>query len=341
MRLKPDEIWEQAKNPLNWPAWLKEFGISQFSQLGAWLTTKLIIWLIENKLKPGEGLYRWTDLSEKWPASATETLKPVTFESFQEDMPVLLFIHGTASNTQGSFGAFSTDDASSDWQTLKGYFKEHIYAFEHRTMSLSPIENALSLARVLPKRARLHIVSHSRGGQVADLLCLRDVAPERLGSYSRSGRDLASGDESDREQLNQADHIERAPLNKLIAVLREKQFDVKRLIRVASPSRGTLLASENLDQFLSILTNLIGLIPVVGQSPVYQVIKWMTLDVAKNRMKPEFVPGIEAMIPTSPLVGLLNHPDTTAKGELAVVAGDIEGGNLLKRLGVFVTDTFL
>ena len=56
LRLKPDAIWEEAKNPKNWPDWLRGLGIKQFSELGSWLTTKLIIWLIENKLKPEEGL---------------------------------------------------------------------------------------------------------------------------------------------------------------------------------------------------------------------------------------------------------------------------------------------
>lgn len=38
LRLKRDGIWEQAKDPTQWPNWLKRQGITTFEQLGAWLT---------------------------------------------------------------------------------------------------------------------------------------------------------------------------------------------------------------------------------------------------------------------------------------------------------------
>jgi hypothetical protein len=47
------------------------------------------------------------------------------------------------------------------------------------------------------------------------------------------------------------------------------------------------------------------------------------------------------MLPTSPLVALLNSVERPAPADLAVVAGDIEGGGWLKRLGVFVSDSFI
>jgi hypothetical protein len=66
----------------------------------------------------------------------------------------------------------------------------------------------------------------------------------------------------------------------------------------------------------------------------------VTLEVVKQRMQPSVIPGIEAMIPESPLVALLNNA-RKATGALGVIAGDIEGGNWLKQLGVFVTDRFI
>jgi hypothetical protein len=50
------------------------------------------------------------------------------------------------------------------------------------------------------------------------------------------------------------------------------------------------------------------------------------------------VPGIEAMMPQAPLVALLNNVKTPAGGDIGVVAGDISGGNWLKRFGVFASD---
>ena len=126
----------------------------------------------------------------------------------------------------------------------------------------------------------------------------------------------------------------------LRALLAARQLRVMRYARVACPSRGTLLASDNLDEFLSVLTNLIGLIPGLGTSAIYQVVKRVTLEVVRSRMQPALIPGIEAMVPESPLVALLNNARKAA-GALGVIAGDIEGGNWLKQLGVFVTDRFV
>ncbi len=324
LRLKQDEIWEQAKDPSQWPDWLKQKGVKNFDALGSWLTAKLIIWLIERKIKPDEGLYRWAKAS----GSRGAGLQPPG--EILADQPILLFIHGTASNTEGSFGALRTEEAAAEWEALSQAFGDRIFAFEHRTMSRSPIDNALVLAKALPRGARLTLVSHSRGGQVADLLCLKQIAPAQLARFRRAGEASEEADEHDREQLQE-----------LAAVLKEKAFTIRRLLRVACPAQGTLLASENLDRFLSVVTSLLGLIPGLGQSPLYQAVKRITLETAKCRWNPSVIPGIEAMIPSAPLVALLNGPDAKAMGELGVIAGDIEGGSWFKRLGVFITDRFI
>lgn len=324
LRLKRDEVWEQAKDHKQWPDWVKKYGVTKFEALGAWLTAKLIIWFIERKIRPEEGLYGW---AKPLAGKDTSLIAPTSIPS---DKPLLLFIHGTASNTQGSFGALHSDDASSEWEVLKKAFGEHIYAFEHRTMSQSPIDNALVLANALPEGARLSVVTHSRGGQVADLLCLKELSSAQVLRFRRKGDESIEADQHDQRQLTE-----------LAKVLRRKKFQIGRVIRVACPAQGTVLASENLDRFLSVLTSLIGLIPLVGQSPIYQVAKRITLEVAKSRWNPSVIPGIESMVPKSPLVALLNAPDVQGGGDLGVIAGDIEGGSWFKRLGVFITDTVI
>lgn len=324
LRLKKDDIWEEAKDPKNWPAWLKQQGATSFDQLAPRLVAHLIVWRIESKLRPEEGLYRW----ERTSAGGDASLLPAG--TIPAEKPLLVFIHGTASNTAGSFGALHGEDAGAEWDQLVETFGDRIFAFEHRTMSRSPIDNAIVLANALPNGAQLSLVSHSRGGQVADLLCLANLPKTVCDRYRRRDADYADADAYDRQQLEV-----------LRGLLTKKAFRIQRLIRVASPSQGTLLASENLDRFLSVVTSLIGLIPVVGQSPVYQVIKRITLETAKQRWNPEQIPGLEAMIPSSPLVALLNDPDTKAAGELGVIAGDIEGSNWFKRLGIFLSDTFI
>jgi hypothetical protein len=55
-------------------------------------------------------------------------------------------MHGTGSSTLGSFGDLQVDERDL-WSVLERHFTAGIYAFEHRTLSESPIENALSCSR--------------------------------------------------------------------------------------------------------------------------------------------------------------------------------------------------
>src|SRR5262249_22962351 len=106
-------------------------------------------------------------------------------------------------------------------------------------------------------------------------------------------------------------------------------------------AQGTLLASCHLDAFLSALLHLIGMVPALAVSPVYAVVKRVLLQIVKNRTDPHLVPGIEAMLPDSPLTALVGRAKPQEQAKIAVVAGDIEGGGVLKRLGVFLTDLLL
>ncbi|MEO7150179.1 MAG: hypothetical protein ABIX46_00485, partial [Burkholderiaceae bacterium] len=219
-----------------------------------------------------------------------------------------------------------------------------VYAFEHRTLSESPIENALALARALPEGARISLVSHSRGGLVGDLMCLDDF--DALIDDYRA--DLpGTGDTDPAEatrvaaELTDAHHQQRALLRELAAELRSKRFAVQRYVRVASPAQGTRLASGNFDLFLSGLLTLIGQVPVFFGSPIYSAFKRVVIEIAKNRTNAHLVPGIEAMLPDSPMARLLRGAKVRDGIAMAVIAGDIEGGNLLKRLGVLLTDFLL
>ena len=328
LKLKKDKITDLVSNPAQWPTDLTDLanklGINLATELPAWFATKVLIRMIEDRLKPGPGLYTWEDATRQPPS---ETTTPVGLNDADVDKPILVFIHGTASSTRGSFGAFLNQEAQPQWQALHELFGDRIYAFEHRTLSDSPIDNAIDLLRALPRNARVSLVSHSRGGLVGDLVSLTSISTELLARFNRNDPELEQADAHDRKQLEL--------LSGLIA---EKQLRVERFVRCASPSRGTLLAGENIDIVLSVLTNLVGLIPGVGGTPLYEVTKRIALEIIRGRKKPSLVPGIEAMIPKSPLVALLNNLSAPAAGAMGVIAGDIEGGNWLKRLGVFAND---
>ncbi len=329
LRLGRDAIAADLDDPSLQEEFVREAGLDTGTRIASWLLTKFLAWLIERRLRPAEGLYAWQAAVEPREVGA-EDPRPASLDGVDPRTPILLFIHGTASNTRGSFGAFLTADGAQDWRAVTTLFGRHIYAFEHRTLSRSPIENALALARALPQGARLSLVTHSRGGLVGDLLCLGGLSAAQIDGFVRQGDGLA-----------EADAFDRARLRELADVLAARQFRVERYLRCASPSRGTLLASENLDEFLSILTNLVGLVPALASSPVYDVVTRVTLEAVRRRWEPDVLPGIEAMTPASPLVRLLNGPDAVAAGRLGIVAGDIEGGHLFRRIGAFITDRFI
>jgi len=330
LRLKADAITEEMKDPRNWPELIRKLGRGELERLGSWASAKLLMHLIEKRLTPAPGLYRWAGAEAAGPANL-EGATPVDPTQLPADTPMLVFIHGTGSRTTGSFGAFADPAARMHWQALRARFGPHIYAFEHRSMSDSPVDNAIDLLEALPAGGQLCLITHSRGGLIGDLLCLTGLTDGQIARFVEQ-----------RERAGHADAAvhDRGQLQRLAKLLTAKKPRVLGYARVAAPARGTLLASENIDDFLSILTNLLGLVPGLGTSITYQVLKRVTLEVVKRRLQPALVPGIEAMVPESPLIALLN---TSAKSadRLGVVAGDIEGGGWLKRLGVFVTDRFI
>ncbi len=240
-----------------------------------------------------------------------------------DDEPLLLFIHGTFSSTLGSFGELFR--APGPAATLQTDYPGRIYGFEHRTLTESPVANALALVKWLPENARLHLVSHSRGGLVADLLCLTPLV--------------------DQQGLLSDDYLKRLPaddqrdLPKLVEALRDKRPRVERFVRVASPSRGTTLASGRLDRWLSVMSHLISKVPVLG-STVGDAVQDLILAMVKERTDPETLPGLAAMMPSAPLVSFLNRPDLAIPEPLAVISGDIQEQGLWARLKLVIPDLF-
>ncbi len=260
--------------------------------------------------------------------------------------PVLIFLHGTASSTKGSFvKLWENDEAQEARMDLQEKYGERIYAFEHRSLSQSPIQNALALAKLLPERAELHLVSHSRGGLVGELLCLaerektNDPLKTDLQELFRFDRTIALQlglkpldpvFDMDREKAYQKD---REMLEELRDVLDNKQIRVGRFVRVACPARGTTLASGRLDRWLSVLDF------ISGQGFFGDAVEFL-LAVVKERTDPRTLPGLEAMMPGSALTRLLNQPNLQTEADLSVISGDIEGDTLWGQVKLLATDWF-
>ena len=255
----------------------------------------------------------------------TFALGPLGKARIPTDTPILLFIHGTASNTEGSFGGLWAEANQKIRRAIFQQYHDQIYAFEHRTLSESPLENAVEILQTVSKGAKLHLVTHSRGGLVGELIC----------------RGTVPFDDQDRKLFEAAGHeTGRKALEELNRLLKGTKPQVGRFIRVACPAKGTSLASERLDRWLSIIVNLVGRIPGLAKNPVYELLTDFMLAVVKEGTKPDAIPGLEAMMPTSALIRLLNRPGVTVDADLSVIAGDVEGTSLLGRLKYLIPDIY-
>src|SRR5690606_35304133 len=200
-----------------------------------------------------------------------------------------------------------------------------------RTLSVSPIENAVDLVKALPERATVHLLSHSRGGLIGELVC-RGNTP--TGEAAFTDEDLAifarAADESQGEP-KRALEAQGRHLKDLDAALRKKKIRVERFLRVGCPARGTTLASGRLDRWLSVGFNVLRHIAEVNPiaSTIADVYVELVAAVVKKRLDPSALPGLHAQTPTSPLIGLLNGPGVQSTADLSVIAGDLVGRGFL------------
>jgi triacylglycerol esterase/lipase EstA (alpha/beta hydrolase family) len=235
------------------------------------------------------------------------------------DARSLVLIHGTFSETTGTFGKLWTDHP----QLVRSLFKtygDRVYALDHPTLGASPIANALTLAEALPQGARLHLLTHSRGGLVAEVLARVAANPtDRFAPF------LAKGHAAQRKELQQ-----------LATIVAAKRIRVDRVVRVACPARGTLLASKRLDAYVSVVKWALELAGL----PVVPEFMGFLGEVARRRADPESLPGLAAQIPDSPLVQWLHTVDTPIDGDLRVVAGDLQGDSVVTWVKTLLADAF-
>ncbi|MEO8836359.1 MAG: hypothetical protein ABI364_06435, partial [Caldimonas sp.] len=236
--------------------------------------------------------------------------------------PMLVFVHGTFSDTVGTFSKLWTVHNATVRQLFASY-DDRVYGLDHPTLGASPIANALTFVRAMPSGARVHLVTHSRGGLVAEVLA-RACGGGALGDDVLA---LFAGDAY-------AEH--RSDLRALVKEAQAKSLRIERVVRVACPARGTLLASKRLDAYLSILNWCLELasIPVVPE-----VVDFLH-EVARRRADPAEMPGLEAMTPESPVVSWLNGATDPIPGELRVIAGDMEGDSIGSWVKTLLSDAF-
>jgi tetratricopeptide (TPR) repeat protein/pimeloyl-ACP methyl ester carboxylesterase len=236
--------------------------------------------------------------------------------------PILVLIHGCFSTTSRTFHDLWTEHP----QLLRSLFEHyggHVYALDHATMGVSPISNAVMLAEALPKNARVHLLTHSRGGLVAEVLARVCANPDLTGADVEFFEDDGAKDEL-------------RDLKRLAKVVSSNKPLLERVVRVACPARGTLWASKRLDAYLSVFKWSLELAGI----PVAPALVDFLSQVAQRRADWKIMPGLAAQIPDSPLVKWLHAVDEAIPGELRVVAGDAEGDSVLSWTKTLLADSF-
>jgi CHAT domain-containing protein/pimeloyl-ACP methyl ester carboxylesterase len=257
------------------------------------------------------------------------------FDEVQEvalGQPYLLFLHGTASSTAGSFGGLQDSEL---WSYLRTNYGAGILAFQHESLTKSPLQNTLELIQALPTNCVLHLVSHSRGGLIGELLarfCNGDGA--NLGF-----------DHSEKEYLAKArfpDDQDLIHIQQISAELANRRIAVRKFVRVACPAGGTILASERLERFFNISLNLLGYATGLAANPIYGAFKDLISAILGSKDDVEVLPGLEAMNPASPFIKVLNNPITTVQldSPLVVISGNCTVKPGLKALLVLVSKLF-
>lgn len=234
------------------------------------------------------------------------------------DRPLLVLVHGTFSNSAAAFAKLWTAHPQRV-AVLFAHYRERVYGFDHPTLQASPVANALALARTLPRNATLHLLTHSRGGLVAEVLARVAARP------ALDGEDLRAFTAEDRRDLQQ-----------LGALLRERALRVERIVRVACPARGTLLASGRLDAYLSLVKWTLELAGV----PVLPELVELLCAVAQRRTDPKVLPGLAAQLPGSALIQWLHAAPEPLPGQLRVLAGDAQGDSVGSWLKTLAADSF-
>lgn len=244
--------------------------------------------------------------------------------------PWLLFLHGTASSSFGSFGELAGTPL---WDYIHTQYPGQVLAFQHATLTQSPLQNVEKLLNQLPQQASLHLISHSRGGFIGDILC-----------RFCNGSDLSKGFDVNEINLlkKQNRHSDIQQIETINAIISSKKISIEKFIRVACPAAGTTLASGRLDHFFNISMNLLGLATGAAANPLFISFRALASAVVNCKNDTSTLPGLEAMDPDSPFIKVLNNPigKVVLDNPLAIISGNCKTKFNLKALLILASRIF-
>lgn len=196
----------------------------------------------------------------------------------------LLFIHGTFSRAASAF--YELEPAFID--ELNERYSGRIFAFDHKTLSEDPTDNATYFVNAMPSGQALDvdIVCHSRGGHVSRVL---------------------------------AEAQANLPLD-------GKLLRVNQIVFVASPNRGTVLTdAKYMGDFVDAHTNILSALPDNVVTDVLEAIVAVVKQLAVGALRG--LEGLQSMNPSGPyLKDFLNRGEVT-KAKYRAIAADFEPEN--------------
>lgn len=211
-----------------------------------------------------------------------ETLDAVPFKGPGQPARILLLVHGTFSSTVGSYGALGVTPHGQAFLSWARKSYDAVIGYDHRTLSLDPLQNAQDLLGRLEHTAasslEIDAVAFSRGA-----LVLRGLIEYLLPSASLRAR-------------------------------------VLRAVFVGATNGGTQLASsKNWDRLVDLTTNLVAVgsraLTLVAPAAPAAIIVRESIDtlgalvkvLVTQALKDDAVPGLAAMVPDGRFVTELNQ----------------------------------
>ena len=294
------------------------------------VSMKVLAKAYDNKVQPHPGLYRINASLNR------EEIKGDLVTS----QPYLLLLHGTLSTTIDAFYGLNINNGA--WNKIVANYGSNILALEHHTLSVSPFKNALDFLEACPDNITIDILSHSRGGLVADILAKCDQRNSVIG-FSNNELEIIKSFKEEEGVLvkgnskNSSNYQLMLKINELAA---KKRLTVNKVVRVAAPASGTTILSRRVDHYFNLVLNALSLAFGV-RNPIYQTVKGFLLELISQKEDPETLPGLNSMMPESGFQKMLNAADTSVESVLYNIAGDADiGGINFNSLKVILANLF-
>ena len=166
--------WEETQGCL------PELGPTRRGRSGASTTEGVVLQMEFDRLPPSQITQFLTERDKKLTPkqglrvydSDTKHLVPVT--EVPKTGSALVLVHGTFSNGDNLLNGFQYTQAGSAFldQAIKVYGTGRVFSFDHPTLSVGPLLNAIDLHRRFQgSKVKLDLICHSRGGLIARWLC--------------------------------------------------------------------------------------------------------------------------------------------------------------------------